>query len=536
MTRRAGRRSDDVDVVVIGSGVAGLTVALGLAGTRSVALVTSGSLGAGSTPLAQGGLALAVGADDDPSLHAADTTALGAGLSSAGAVDRLVEEGPLRIAELVAAGALLDRTADGRLALGREGGHSRRRVVHAGGDASGAEVSRVLAAAVRAGRVQVIDHAHVEEILLAAGPTEVVAGGVRIRRGASVSDIRARAVVLATGGIGGLYANSTNPDVVTGEGLGLALRAGATLTDLEFVQFHPTALRGTGSGHQLPLVTEAMRGEGAVLIDGEGRRLMTGVHPLADLAPRDVVARRLHDVIGAGRGTPAGEVYLDATSLGDERLREHFPTVHASCLRIGVDPATQPIPVTPAQHFLCGGVRTDRWGESSVPGLFAAGEVAATGVHGANRLASNSLVEGLVFGGRIAARLTLELPQRPRGGDVEGAPVPALCGDASSGIVTATTTAAGIARTEQGLAAGEDALLSMAAASSAASAESGAGNRWLAALALLRAARHRTESRGCHWRDDFPETAASWSRHVAIRLDAEGQPSVDESWQVRRSA
>jgi L-aspartate oxidase len=525
----------DVDVVVVGSGVAGLTVALGLARTRSVALVTSGALGAGSTPLAQGGLAVAIGADDDPAAHASDTTTVGAGLCSAAAVDRLVEEGPLRIAELAGAGAVLDRTADGSLALGREGGHSRRRVVHAGGDASGAEVSRALTAAVRSNSVHVIEHASVQEILLGAAATGVVARGVRLRRADSVRDITARAVVLATGGIGGLYASSTNPEVVTGEGLGLALRAGATVTDLEFVQFHPTALRGAGSGHRLPLVTEAIRGEGAVLIDGNGRRLMAGIHPLADLAPRDVVARRLHEVIAARRGTPAGDVYLDATALGDSRLREHFPTVHASCLRVGVDPARQPIPVMPAQHFACGGIRTDRWGESSVPGLFAVGEVAATGVHGANRLASNSLVEGLVFGGRIAARLTLELPERPRGVDVDGAPAPALSPDALSNIVAATTAAAGIVRDEDGLAAGEDGLLSLAAAP-AATPDNGTGNRWLAAMALVHAARHRTESRGCHWREDFPETAASWSRHVAIRLDADGLPSVDESWQVRRSA
>ncbi|HET7310887.1 MAG TPA: L-aspartate oxidase [Mycobacteriales bacterium] len=533
----SARTQTDVDVVVVGSGVAGLTVALGLSSSRSVALVTSGALGEGSTPLAQGGLAVAVGPDDAPSSHAADTTALGAGLSSAAAVDRLVEEGPLRVAELVGAGAVLDRTGDGRLALGREGGHSHRRVVHAGGDASGAEVSRALTAAVRAARVQVVEHAAVDAILLGAGAADVVARGVRLRTSDGVGEITARAVVLATGGIGGLYASSTNPVVVTGEGLGLALRAGAVLTDLEFVQFHPTALRTAPTGHRLPLVTEAMRGEGAVLIDGHGRRLMAGRHPLADLAPRDVVARRLHQVMTEGGGSTAGDVFLDATMLGDQRLAEHFPTVRASCLRIGIDPARQPIPVTPAQHFVCGGIRTGRWGESSVPGLFAVGEVAATGVHGANRLASNSLVEGLVFGGRVAARLTLELPEPLRGGDIDAPPAPVLVDDALPGIIAATTAAAGIVRTEAGLVEGEHELTLMTGASRAAGASAGGiGNRWLAALAVVRAARHRTESRGCHWRDDFPETSASWSRHVAIRLGADGLPDVDESWQVRRSA
>jgi L-aspartate oxidase len=533
----ASRRAD-VDVVVVGSGVAGLSAAVGLSRTRSVALVTSGTLGAGSTPWAQGGLAVALGADDAPSWHADDTLTTGAGLSSRAAVDRLVEEGPLRVADLVAAGAVLDRDAAGRLVMGREGGHSRRRVVHAGGDASGAEVSRTLAAAVRATAVQVIEHAQVDEVLLAARDGGPVAAGVRLLVDGSATEITARAVVLATGGIGGLYLSSTNPVEVTGDGLGLALRAGAVLTDLEFVQFHPTALRVPSAGHRLPLVTEAIRGEGAVLVDGQGRRLMAGHHPLADLAPRDVVARRLHEVMASAGGTDAAAVFLDATALGDRRLREHFPTVRAACLAIGVDPAVQPIPVTPAQHFLCGGVRTDSWGETSLPGLFAAGEVAATGVHGANRLASNSLVEGLVFGGRVAARLTLDLPEPPRGGRVDGAPAPVLTTEDATTIAAVVDAAAGIVRTEAGLADGEAALASLTTAPRAVSgsADPTIGSRWLAAAALLLSARERTESRGCHWRDDFPEPSASWSRHLSIRLDGDGRPAVDTSWEVRRSA
>src|SRR4051794_1130484 len=529
------RRTDvDVDVVVVGSGVAGLTAALRLSASRRVALVTGADLGDGSTRWAQGGLAVAIDAEDHPSSHAADTTSAGAGLCSASAVRRLVEEGPLRAAELVGAGAVLDRDSQGRLGLGREGGHSRRRVVHAGGDATGAEVSRALVAKVRAAPIEVIEHTRVDEVLVAAGAVAPVAAGVRVRTAGSVVDVTARAVVLATGGIGGLYVNSTNPPAVTGEGLGLALRAGATLTDLEFVQFHPTALRTRLPGHQLPLVTEALRGEGAVLVDERGQRVMVGHHPLADLAPRDVVARRLHEVMTADDG--GAGVYLDATALGESALREHFPTVHAACLAIGVDPAAEPIPVTPVQHFVCGGVRTDRWGETSLPGLFAAGEVAATGVHGANRLASNSLVEGLVFGSRVAARLALELPAPARGGAIETPPPPALTTDDVAAIAEVTAAAAGIVRTDSGLAAGEQSLRSLVTRGLTDAADAAAGNRWLAAAALLRAARHRTESRGCHWREDFPEPSASWARHVAIRIDADGMPRVDESWQARRSA
>jgi L-aspartate oxidase len=532
---RTLRADVDVDVVVVGSGVAGLSVALRLAGTRSVALVTGAALGGGSSRLAQGGLAVAADPDDHPASHAADTVTVGAGLCSPSAVGRLAEEGPLRVAELLAAGAVLDRDVQGRLELGREGGHSRRRIVHAGGDATGAEVTRALTAAVRSSPVQVIEHASVEEVLLAPGRSGRVAAGVRVRRGNSVSDISARAVVLATGGVGGLFANSTNPAEVTGEGWGLALRAGAMLTDVEFVQFHPTALRAAATGHRLPLVTEALRGEGAVLVDGRGRPVMNGQHPLADLAPRDVVARRLSDVMGSGDG-PDADVYLDATALGDRRLREHFPTVRDACLRIGVDPAAEPIPVTPAQHFACGGVRTDRWGESSLPGLFAVGEVAATGAHGANRLASNSLVEALVFGARVAARLTLDLPDGRRGAVVDSPPAPVLPAGAAAAIVAATTTAAAIVRSESGLAAGEQTLRSLAAAPSSCTGDVGVGNRWLSAVAMIVAARARTESRGCHWRTDFPGPSTSWLRHLSVRLDPSGTPTVGEDWQERCSA
>ncbi|MBV9870879.1 MAG: L-aspartate oxidase [Frankiaceae bacterium] len=502
---------DAYEVIVVGSGVAGLSVALGLAGRRRVALVTSGEFAGGSTRWAQGGLAAAIGADDRPALHAEDTVIAGVGACDHDAVAVLTDGAAPGLVGLLDLGADFDRDAEGHLALTREGGHHRRRVVHAGGDATGAEVSRVLAAAVRDAPIDVIT-ADVTDLLLSSSTyrpqvTGVIADGV---------ELTARAVVLATGGVGGLYPVTTNPAEVAGEGLGLALRAGASLVDVEFVQFHPTALAVDGIAGQIPLVTEALRGEGAVLIDGGGARIMADVHPLADLAPRDVVARRIDQVRATG-----DRVFLDATRITD--LCDRFPTVIAACGRYGVDPIVSPIPVAPAQHYLCGGIRTDLWGATDVAGLYAVGEVAATGVHGANRLASNSLIEGAVFARRLADRLASALPQRRAAGDAVAAPS-AAAGDVAA-IQRAMASGAGIRRSAQQLAVSRRAITALPSS-----------DRALAADAILAAAAAREESRGCHWREDFPTTDATFQRHVVVRLGADGRCEAAVAGDLERTA
>lgn len=503
---------DDVDVLVVGAGVAGLSVAAGLAATRRVMIVDKGD---GSTRWAQGGIAGAVAADDDPRDHAADTAAAGAGLCADRPLAVLVEEGPLRLAELIAAGARFDREAGGALATTLEGGHHRRRVVHAGGDATGAEVARVLTAATR-GLTRMGD-ATVVELTRGPGRCGPQVTGALVRQGDRLVRITARAVVLATGGIGHAYPASTNPAAVTGDGLALALQAGATLTDIEFVQFHPTVLHTGGRLGQLPLVSEALRGEGAVLRDAAGVAFMAGRHPLADLAARDVVAREIHAVL---QRDGVDHVHLDATALGSELLRHRFPTVLAACAAVGVDATREPIPVAPAQHFLCGGVATDRWGATDVPGLYAVGEVAATGVHGANRLASNSLLEGLVFGRRVAARLTLELPGAARG-TLPAAPIARVVPRSADVAREVLGRYAGVRRSGAGLAAGLTELAALERADGLP-----APTEWTVAGAVLAAAAARTESRGCHYRDDHPLRSEWWRRSVHVHRAETGLPAV----------
>ena len=383
-----------MNVVVAGSGIAGLTAALHAheAG-HAVAIVTKDALGDGCTPLAQGGVAGVYGPGDSAAAHAEDTLVAGAGLSDPAAVDALVGDGAARIAELVARGVAFDRAADGALLLGREAAHSHARIVHAGGDATGAAIARALVAAVRATTIEVVEHAFLTDLLRGDG----AARGIRALIDGAEHDLTADAVILATGGAGRLFAHTTNPASATGDGIAAAVRAGAETADLEFVQFHPTIL---AAGPAF-LVSEAVRGEGAVLIDDEGRRFCLDAHPDGELAPRDVVARAIARR-AAEQGSP---VRLDATALGARQLAERFPTIDRVTRERGFDWAQEPIPVTPAAHYLMGGIVTDLDGRTSVPGLYAVGETARTGVHGANRLASNSLLEGAVFGARAAAAL-----------------------------------------------------------------------------------------------------------------------------------
>ena len=384
---------DGFDFVIVGGGIAGLRAAAGLAAAGRVLVLTKAEPAESNTGYAQGGIAAAVGADDSPALHAEDTIRAGDGLSDADAVAVLVGEGAQRVHELIAWGAAFDRDRSGALALGREAAHAVRRVLHAG-DATGREIGRVLWQHVSAlPSVTTIDHALVTGVRVAAGR----ACGVEYRdRDGQLHAVPAAATLLATGGAGQVFSETTNPAVATGDGIALAYAAGARVADLEFVQFHPTALSHPGAPRFL--ISEALRGEGARLVNNRGEPFMRAQHPDGDLAPRDVVARGIER---EARRT-GGPVFLTLAHLDPSEVSRRFPTIAAMCARVGLDLARDPIPVGPAAHYMMGGVETDVWARTSLPGLYAAGEVASTGVHGANRLASNSLLEGLVFGARAA--------------------------------------------------------------------------------------------------------------------------------------
>ncbi|WP_148573972.1 L-aspartate oxidase [Nocardioides caldifontis] len=513
------------DVVVVGSGIAGLTAALRIhaAGLGTVMVVTKDHLSAGSTQWAQGGIAAALGPGDTPEQHLHDTLVAGAGVCDPEAVRVLVTEGPAAVHELISLGTQFDQTAAGELQLTREGGHLRDRIAHAGGDATGAEIQRALVAAVAAApAIEVVPHAVAVDLV--PGVDGGVAGVTLHVMGEGQHDgvgaVLCRAVVLASGGLGQLFSSTTNPAVATGDGMALALRAGAVLRDLEFVQFHPTVMwLGPESRGQQPLISEAVRGEGAFLVDEHGERFMTEVHPLADLAPRDVVAKA---TMRRMRATGAPHVWLDARGFGEEKWARRFPTVLASCRANGIDPVTDLVPVAPACHYASGGVAVDLHGRSSVPGLFATGEVACSGVHGANRLASNSLLEGLVFSRRIASFLESEgLPPQQ-----EPAPDTRPQGLADPGVfqhLQATMTEnAGVLRSDSGLAVAGDqlaALLDKPGPHPGTEAWQ-ATNLLTLGSALVEAARLRTETRGSHWREDHPDTDdARWAGHVDVRLE-----------------
>ncbi|MFI5765671.1 L-aspartate oxidase [Streptomyces sp. NPDC051563] len=524
--------SVDADVVVVGSGVAGLTAALrcAAAGRRTV-VVTKARLDDGSTRWAQGGIAAALGDGDTPEQHLDDTLVAGAGLCDEAAVRLLVTEGPDAVRRLIATGAVFDTSAEtGEIELTREGGHHRRRIAHAGGDATGAEISRALVEAVQAAGIETVENALVLDLLLdaqgrTAGVTLHVMGEGQHD---GVGAVHAPAVILATGGMGQVFSATTNPSVSTGDGVALALRAGAEVSDLEFVQFHPTVLfLGADAEGQQPLVSEAVRGEGAYLVDAGGVRFMTGQHELAELAPRDIVAkgimRRMQEL-----GTE--HMYLDARHFGAAMWEQRFPTILAACRSHGIDPVTEPIPVAPAAHYASGGVRTDLHGRTTVPGLYACGEVACTGVHGANRLASNSLLEGLVFAERIAD----DIIGNPPAGTGPGIPVPATGplqpAEARYEIQRIMTDGAGVLRSAASLSRAAAALEALYATALTELETHGktavpgtetweATNLLCVARVLVAAAQRRAETRGCHWREDHPDRDdTAWRRHLVVRL------------------
>ncbi|MET4661636.1 L-aspartate oxidase [Streptomyces sp. PvP037] len=532
------------DVVVVGSGVAGLTAALRCeaAGLRTV-VVTKARLDDGSTRWAQGGIAAALGEGDTPEQHLDDTLVAGAGLCDEEAVRLLVTEGPDAVRRLIATGAHFDESTDGALELTREGGHHRRRIAHAGGDATGAEISRALVEAVRARGLRTIENALVLDLLTDAGGRTA---GVTLHvmgegQHDGVGAVHAPAVVLATGGMGQVFSATTNPSVSTGDGVALALRAGAEVSDLEFVQFHPTVLfLGPDAEGQQPLVSEAVRGEGAHLVDADGVRFMQGRHELAELAPRDIVAK---GIMRRMRERDAEHMYLDARHFGAEMWENRFPTILAACRAHGIDPVTEPVPVAPAAHYASGGVRTDSHGRTTVPGLYACGEVACTGVHGANRLASNSLLEGLVYAERIAAdiagagdALAARVPQPLPA--AERPAYPLLPAEARLTIQRAMTRGAGVLRSEESLAGAADRLHRLHADARDALDEHGktaepgvdtweATNLLCVARVLVAAARQREETRGCHWREDRPERDdTTWRRHIVVRLNPDRSLAV----------
>ncbi|MBF6226957.1 L-aspartate oxidase [Nocardia abscessus] len=505
----------EADLVVIGGGVAGLTAArtASLRGLRVLTLSKGGPTDT-STQYAQGGIAVVAPHGDSVESHVHDTVEAGAGLCEVDAVRSIVAGGQAAVAALTDLGAVFDLGRDGQISRTREGGHSTRRIIHAGGDATGAEVQRALNEAGL-------------PVLFGAAAGEIVTGPNGVRGVVAVSErgfgvVHAPAVLLATGGLGQLYALSTNPPGATADGVALGLWAGATVADLEFVQFHPTVLYTPGGLGRRPLISEAVRGEGATLVDVEGNSVTAGVHPRGDLAPRDVVSRA---IAARMRALGAEHVYLDARSI--DGFPQRFPTITASCLAAGIDPRTDLIPVAPAAHYQCGGVVTDTHGRTAVPGLYAAGEVARTGLHGANRLASNSLLEGLVVGERVGAAAAERLGERAGVSEIPARAAEYATREVVQGLMT---THASVVRDRAGLAEAlkrlDDVVICRdtrtADAHPIAAIEDAALT--LAARTLLLAALARTESRGCHTRSDHPEAVRELRHTLPIRLNDDGVP------------
>ncbi len=503
------------DVLVVGAGIAGLIAASKLQPAR-VTVLCKTRLGKGAaTDWAQGGIAAAVGKDDSPRLHAIDTQRAGAGISETKIVEILTRDAPARIEDLLELGAAFDRTDSGDLALGREAAHQRRRIVKAGGDATGHEILKTLIEAVAAHpSIRVVEDVMADDLIV---DDNGVCGVYAHHHGSPESvPFRARAVVLATGGVGRLYRYTTNPVEATGDGIAMAARAGATLADMEFVQFHPTAL--AIGRDPMPLVTEAVRGEGATLVNDLGERFMLGVHPDAELAPRDVVARAIFEQQQRGR-----TVGLDARGAIGARFPKAFPTVFRFCMEAGIDPRVQNIPVTPAAHYLMGGIAVDEWGRTSLESLWACGETSATGVHGANRLASNSLLEALVYGSRVAIDVQSGRPhaisvltETPARRARRVANVDTTAAQGLSDLRNLMYANVGLVRTESGLREALGRIDELEA--SPASTQSELRNLLVVGQLIADAALARHESRGSHYRNDYPEADEAFARRSFTRL------------------
>jgi L-aspartate oxidase len=513
------------DYVIVGSGIAGLYAAILAREHGSVLVLTKGSIDDCNTRWAQGGIAAPIGPGDSPERHLRDTIEAGAGLVDEAAARVLTSEAADRIRDLAALGVPFD-TSDGEIALGREGAHSLPRIVHAGGDSTGAHIELTLSSVARLEGITVLEWT--QAIALSCeGKGKGEGGrvcGVRamdVRTG-ETTDYASRFLVLATGGAGRLYAVSTNPEVATGDGIAMAYRAGAEITDMEFIQFHPTALRLPGV--QPFLISEAMRGEGGVLIDASGLRFMPEYDERAELAPRDIVARAILERMQA---TGSDHVLLDMTQLGSEHVAARFPQIYRFCMEAGLDITRESIPVSPAAHYTMGGVRTNTWGETTLPGLYACGECACTGVHGANRLASNSLLETVVFARRVIER-TLASPE------TSAAPSPSLCelSAAEPGEAEPLTKAAlqelmwrevGIVRDGESLARAKAALSAWSfdppgrirmSDEGLCRESQELGDMLTCARLVTEAALVREESRGAHFRRDYPQSREEWRRHL----------------------
>ena len=513
--------SSHYDYIIIGSGIAGLNTALLAREYGSTLILTKGRVDDCNTRYAQGGIAAAVGAGDTPALHLQDTLTAGAGLCDRDAVQVLTSQGPQSVASLIQWGVPFD-TIHGEIALGREGAHSRPRILHAGGDATGQHIELTLANRVAESDITVLEYTLATSLIVEQGR----AAGVATLNSATGQrqTYSGRAIVIGSGGAGQLYRYTTNPAVATGDGVALAFRAGARVMDLEFYQFHPTALWLEGA--PCFLLSEAMRGEGAVLRDKSGRAFMADYHPLADLAPRDVVSRSIANEMERAEGGP---VYLDISHLPPDLVQGRFPTIYHFCLNYGLDITKEPAPVAPAAHYMMGGIKIDTWGRTNVPGLYACGEAACSAVHGANRLASNSLLDTLVFARRLVSS---SLGQAPDGGETDPAALPDLVRTLPARAAVCASMPelnrdnlrdlmgrnAGISRNATRLLLSARIFNLWERMLPEAADQEGyeLSNMALLGRLMVESALLRQESRGSHFREDFPETSPEWARHIVL--------------------